>query len=296
MSTRFNVSRAAIALSLAGLALAGCRPAADQARAPLPPQAAVAKGVVEAGGGLVRVPAPSDGVLRRLLVEEGDHVRAGQPLAAIDDREARLALESAEADLADKRAQLQVARARVAGAGREAARVGDLARADAATGQDADQAAVAASVARGEAAQAAGAVQAAEARRRLAAFEVDTRTIRSPVAGTVIKRVASAGGWTAAAAPLFVIEPDGPRIIRAELDEAFADRVRKGSRAQVTREYDQGRAWPAQVTRVSDVFGAPALADDPAARADSRVEGVVLDLEGGSDLKLGQRVLVRFLP
>jgi multidrug resistance efflux pump len=287
----------ALALAAAAalvLVLAGCKGSDDADAAPIPhkPQA-MARGVVEADPGLIRIPAQADGVLRRVLVEEGDLVAAGQPLAEQDARQAKLGLAAADAETAGRRADLAVAQAKAATAEREARRLTRLAAADAGTRQDADQAAGAARAAQGEAAQARAALAAAQARQRLAALTADTLTVRAPAAGRILRRFAAQGGWAAAATPLFVLEPQGRRVVRAELDEAFADQVRPGMTAEVTREYQAGRTYHARVLRVADTFTTSALAEDPTARADTRVFAVVLSIEGGETMKLGQRVLVR---
>jgi multidrug resistance efflux pump len=283
-------------LLLAVLALAACSRPAPNSRAEGPAPAAVAKGVVEAQGGLLRVLAPRDGVVVEALAQEGDMVADRQLLARLDDRQPRLVLAATAAELGDRRAQLEVAAARAAGAEREAARLHNLAAADAATRQDADQAATAAAIARGEQHQAQEALHAAEARRQLNAYEVEVRTIRAPHPGRIVRRTIAPGAYVAAATPLFVMEPAGPRIVRAELDEAFADRVMPGMSATVSREFQAGRSYAAKVLRVSDVLSGPSLAEDAVARADARVIAVVLALQPGADLRLGQRVLVRFGP
>ena len=279
------------------LALAACTPKPPPPAAPhLPPTVAVAKGIVEAQGGLLRVLAPREGLIVAPLAEEGAAVLAGQVLAQVDDRQARLMLAAANADVGERRAQAEVADAHAAGAEREARRFATLAAADAATRLEAEQASTAASVARGEHRQALEALNAATARQRLAAYDVEVRTVTSPVAGHVVRRTVSVGAYVAAATPMFVVEPDGARLVRAELDEAFADRVSPKAQAVVTREYQQGRTYPARVIRISDLLSGPALSDDAASRTDARVVSVLLSLPPTSDLRLGQRVIVRFKP
>lgn len=285
--------RAAICLAVA-LAACGPKPAPRPTASPAAANLAVAKGVVEAPGGLVRVVSTREGRLLAPLAEEGAQVLAGQVLARLDDRQARLQLASAEADEVERAAQAQVAAARAAGAAREASRLATLAAADAATRQDAAQAETAAAVARGEQHQAEAALQAARAQRQLTAYEIEARTVRAPVAGRVVRRTAAAGAYVAAASPLFVLAPDGPRVVRAELDEAFAEQVKPGMRATVSREFQTGGSYQARVLRVSDLLAGPALVEDGAARADTRVVSVVLTLPPDADLRLGQRVLVRF--
>lgn len=280
------------------LALAGCSRAPPSHRDAAPPVApiAVAQGVVDAEAGLIRVRAARDGVVERSLAEEGDHVAAGQSLATLQDREARLSLDVASADVADRRAQAEVAAAKAAGADRDAQRLTRLAQADAGTRQDAERAMTAAAIARSEVAQASAALLAAQARRQLGVYEVQARDVRAPVGGRIVRRTTAAGAFVSASTSLFVLEPDGRRVIRAELDEAFADRVRPGMAAVVTRQFQAGRAHSAHVLRVSDILSGPSLPDEPTAKADTRVVTVVLTLAEPEDLRLGERVLVRFTP
>jgi hypothetical protein len=63
--------------------------------------------------------------------------------------------------------------------------------------------------------------------------------------------------------------------------------------AEIVRDSDQGKAWPARVLRVGEVFGPSRLTDDPVERAGAHDVECVLALEGG-DFRIGQRVLVRF--
>jgi len=278
------------------LALAACGPKPTPAPpAKGPATVAVAKGVVEAEGGLVRIAAPREGVIEA-PAQEGLHVSSGQVLARLDARQAQLQLDGAAAETGERRAQLEVATARAAGAAREAKRLADMAAADLVTRQEADQAATAAAVALGEQRQAAAGLGAAQARQKLAAYEVEVRTVRSPVSGRIVRRIARNGAAVAPAAQLFLVEPDGGRVIRAELDESFAERVSPGMHATVTREFQSGASFEAEVLRIADVLAGPALVDDAAVRADARVVSVILNLPPGANLRLGQRVLVRFKP
>ena len=156
-------------LIFALFALAACSRPTPSPSVPDAGSLVVAKGVIEAPGGLVRVLSPRDGVISASLVEEGDVVTAGQPLARLDDRQQRLVIDAAAADLGDRPAQVDVAAARAAGAEREARRLGGLAGADAAPKQEAEQATTAAAIARGEHRQMVEALRAAEARQRLSA-------------------------------------------------------------------------------------------------------------------------------
>src|SRR5688572_7444323 len=63
------------------------------------PYAAIANGKIDIEGGIIQVAARRGGVVREVLVQEGDRVVAGQILARQEDDEPRLALQSASADV-----------------------------------------------------------------------------------------------------------------------------------------------------------------------------------------------------
>jgi multidrug resistance efflux pump len=102
-----------------------------------------------------------------------------------------------------------------------------------------------------------------------------------------------------ATGPVFVMLPDSPRIVRAELNESFVGVVHEGMAAEVDDDSGSGMApLKAHVLRIGNVFGASTLEDDPQVRANTRsVECVLtLDQPPAAPLRIGQRVLVKFSP
>jgi len=290
---RTCLSLAAVGLTV--IALAGCqasaRPVGPVAAAPQ----AVARGVVQSREGLVRIAAPVQGVLASVNLYEGDVVVQGDVLARMDDRLARLTLAAADADVAQFDAQTAIADARAGGAHLQANRLGRLAFADAGPRDVAEGAAASATVAQRELTAARLAAQAARAHRQLQVFDVDLRTVRAPVSGRIIRRTAVTGASVEAGTALFLIEPAGAPIVSADLDETYADRIRPGAKALISLESDPSKVYPAHVSRVAEAFGAPMLQDDPTAPSDTRTLPVQLTLDGAPALRLGQRVLVRFV-
>ena len=69
-----------------------------------------AAGWVEPDPFAVAVTSLADGVVKEVLVLEGEAVEAGEVVARLDDADAALALASAEAELAERRAELDAAR------------------------------------------------------------------------------------------------------------------------------------------------------------------------------------------
>jgi multidrug resistance efflux pump len=291
---RFGRVLLPVLLSTSAL-LAACQKGDDAAQAQNAAPVAVARGVVAADGGLIPVAAPRDGLITQVSVEEGAHVERGAVLAQLDtDRSALLAVQAA-AETAQQEAVWHSAQARAAGVQTEAGRLARLASADAATRRDVEQAKQAATVAASQSDEAARAVDVARARQRLAELEQTVRTVRAPVSGLVLRRTAAVGAAAtpASGAPLFVLAPDGPRIIRAELDEAFVGRVMPGASAWVTDASGGGRVLKARVLRISPSFETAALDDQPGGRADGRVLRLVLAFDEPNTLRLGQRVLAR---
>ncbi|MBO9560903.1 MAG: HlyD family efflux transporter periplasmic adaptor subunit [Caulobacter sp.] len=279
-----------------GVLLTACQRGPDAANAQnRPAPAAVARGVIAVEGGLIPVAAPRDGLIAKVSVEEGAHVDRGAVLAQLDTERDALLAAQARAETAQQEAAWRGAQARAAAAQGEAARLARLASADAATRREAEQAQQAAKAAAAQSDEAAHAVDVARARQRLAELEQTVRTVRAPVSGLVLRRTAAVGSAAVAASatPLFVLAPDGPRVVRAELDEAFVDRVMPGAVAWVTDASGGGRVLKARVLRISPSFEAAALDDQPGARADGRVLRLVLAFDEPNTLRLGQRVLAR---
>jgi HlyD family secretion protein len=95
--------------------------------------------------------------------------------------------------------------------------------------------------------------------------------------------------------PLFQLQPDTQRIVRAEVEERSLTEVFAGQSVEIVPESDQDAAYPGVVLRMAEVMGSRKLrSDDPSERTDERVVEVVVDAENAPVL-VGQRVFVKFL-
>ncbi|TCV94062.1 multidrug resistance efflux pump [Luteibacter rhizovicinus] len=284
-----------ILLSLALAACSGHGNAPATASAPESNYAAAARGRVDVEGGLLSLSMPRDGVLVRMDVHEGDTVKAGQVLAALDDTPAKLAVAAAEAERAQANAQIASLGKRIAAAKQRAQRLAQAEASGAGDGQSADDAADAL-VQLGAEQDAATAQVAVLAQKVSSAnYELAQRTLRAPSNGLVTRVLARPGASVGTENPLIVLLPDTPRLVRAELSETFANNVQPGMHAEVTADGD-AKATPRQATvvRVGSVIGPGVLDDDAQARANSRTVECVLSFDTPQDLRIGQRVLVRF--
>jgi multidrug resistance efflux pump len=288
-------SRLALIAALA--LLAGCtQPAAPTASAVEPAYAAVARGRIAVEGGLLQLDAPRAGTLASVTVHEGDLVAKGDILATLDPEPAKLQLQAAQAELKQAEAQGRLLGDKLALAHTQAERLTQAAKAGAGGVQDAEQARGAASELAANQAAAKAAVDLARQKLAAARYELGLRTLRAPIAARVVHVLAQPGASVAPqSGPLFTLLPRTPPIVRAELSVSMLDAVHPGMAATVTAD-DLGGAqsWAAHVLRLGDVVGASTLDDDPQQRANDRTVSCVLAFDQPQELRIGQRVLVRF--
>lgn len=294
--TLSRTRRASAGVLLAWL-LAGCAQHEDPPAAPAAPAyAAVARGRVDVEGGLLSLSMPREGTLATVEVHEGQQVRRGQALATLDEQPARLALAAAQAELDQTRAQLGLLGGKLAAARLRAQRLAAAARAGAGDGQSADDARAAADELQAQ--QQAARASAAMAAQKLASarFELARGTLRAPVDADVIRVTAQPGTSVAPqGGTLFVLLPRTPRVVRAELSEAYADAVKPGMLALVTADgQPQAQTWQAHVLRLGELVGPSALEEDPQQRINSHTVECVLAFDTTAAPRVGQRVLVRF--
>ncbi|KQW82450.1 HlyD family secretion protein [Brevundimonas sp. Root1279] len=261
------------------------------------PYAAIANGKVDVEGGIIQIAARRGGVVREVLVQEGDQVVAGQILARQEDDEPRLALQTAAADLAAAESQLRLIQVDIRTAQREYERLQKLVDTNFVAAQRLDQARDAIASAQARLGSQQAAVQTARARRDQAAYNVELTVIRSPANGRIVRRYANpgAGASTLNVSNMFDLEPEAPRIARAEIVESDIPNITVGQAVEITPEGDPSKVYVGAVLRRAAVFGARKLAsDDPSQRSDERVVEVVVTA-GDAPLLIGQRVLVKFM-
>lgn len=269
-------------------------PAAPSARAST--YAAVARGRVAIEGGLLKLGAPLAGTLTQVAVHEGDRVHKGQLLAQLDAEPGRLEMEGAHAALKQAQAQRQLLDEKLKTSRVQARRFDAAARAGAGDGQSTDAAQAAVTSLQAERQAATAAVAMAQQKLDSARYELSLRSIKAPLDAQVVTVAAQAGASVQPGGPpLFTLLPQTPRLIRAELNDSFARAVQPGMAAEVTLDDDpDGAALPAHVIRLGEMVGTPTLDEDPLQRANERTVICMLSFDQPQQLRIGQRVLVRF--
>lgn len=250
---------------------------------------AVARGVAAEGrvsgypGSEVRIAAERGGRFTRVLVEEGQAVRAGELLAELDSDELRAALAEARARITEAEAEVTLAQVN-----RE--RRERLVREQIVAAHDLDQASRDLDIARARLETAA-----AEAAR----YDAQLRKTRivAPIAGTVIDRQVDTGETVETGDHAFTLANLGRLRIDAEADEADAGALAVGAAVAITADGYEGRSWKGTIEEIADAVTLRKLkAQDPGRPTDTRIVAVKVAFAEPSPLKLGTTVELRIEP
>jgi ABC exporter DevB family membrane fusion protein len=306
-------------------------------RAPLVPRGSVSgSGLVEPADREIKVGAPLSGLVGKVLVAEGDRVKAGQPLVRLTDEVERAQVVAAEADVTSAEAQLARARegrrpeeiaamdadARAAAARESLARTNQeratkLKAQGAATedeydrarfGAEMDRAAHDAGRARVKAAQGGWQrdvqvvqTQVSQARARLseARARLERLTVRAPRTGTVLQIVIREGEYynTLGGGHLLTLGDLSKLRVRLDVYERDIAKVDVGQRGSVTVEAFGDRRFGGTVVDVARRMGRKNLrTDEPTERIDTRIREVLLELDDGHELLPGLRAIATLEP
>lgn len=261
------------------------------------PYAAISAGKVDIEGGLVDVAARAPGIVKEVLVQEGDKVVEGQILARQEDDDSRLSRNRVAAQLSQAEAQLPILEVQLEAAIREEARLKRLTESDAASTQAYEQAQDRTRQLQAQVEAQRTSIALVRAQLAEANYQVELHIIRAPTDGVIVRRYANpgSGASTFSVTAMFQLQPAAMRIVRAEVEERSINQVQVGQKVEIVPESDQKSTYAGEVIRIAGVMGARKLrSDDPSERADERVVEVVVNAEAAPVL-VGQRVLVKFL-
>lgn len=140
--------------------------------------------------------------------------------------------------------------------------------------------------------------RAAEAKLAAARELLSNHTLTAPCDGRILRMQVGVGQILAANDPRFSIWfcPDKPQVVRCEVDQEFADRIKDGMKVVVVNETFDGRQWRGHVRRCA-TWVAPrrSLWNKVFEVSDVPTVECIVDLDRGQqDLRIGQRVRVSF--
>ncbi|HET8749032.1 MAG TPA: efflux RND transporter periplasmic adaptor subunit [Ramlibacter sp.] len=196
--------------------------------------------------------SPVVGVIEQVLVERGDRVRAGQPLATL-----RADVERVSVHVAQGRAQahgeLRAAEANAELARQKLARAADLARQEFISAQALEQARAEALVAENRLVQAREQRDIYQREHELAQAQLGLRTIRSPSNGVVADRFMSAGERVEEK-PMFRIAVIDPLRVEVVLPASLYPAVSRGTQMRIAPEFPGAQPRLARVVLVDKVI------------------------------------------
>jgi membrane fusion protein (multidrug efflux system) len=198
-----------------------------------------------------------NGLILARLFQEGDYVRAGQPLYRIDPA-------PYQAQVASARAAVTRARAAIASTAALARRYGELVRINAISRQEAENAVTGAQQAQAD-------VAAQQAALRNAQIDLARTTIRAPISGRIGRSAFTTGALVSAAQadplttiqrldPIFVdIQQSSADVLNLRQQIMAGDLSRGSGAARVRLKLENGSTYPAEGTlRFTDVTVDPA--------------------------------------
>ncbi len=121
---------------------------------------------------------------------------------------------------------------------------------------------------------------------------LDECTLRAPRAGKVTRVLVNVGDVLSGQSqqPALLLCPDGPRVVRAEVEQEFAGRVALGQPVQLEDDVSSGATWTGKVARIADGYQQrrPIL-HDQARYTDVRTVECLITLDPSpAPLRLGQ--------
>ena len=222
-------------------------------------------GITEASTGNIAIGSPVPGIIARIDVTWGQHVEAGAPLFNIDDTDvkalllpAKAAVQQAQADLAKTKNLLTIGNGLAVGSSISKVDLENR-RYDVGIKQ--------------------AALDAAQAKVRQLEIEIARRTVKAPVAGTVLQINTRVGEYAPSGAlkpPLMLFGDDRTMYLRVSIDEDDAWRVKKTARAVAFVRGDPELKTPLTFVRF-DPYVVPktSLTGSSTERPDVRVLDVV---------------------
>jgi multidrug resistance efflux pump len=127
---------------------------------------------------------------------------------------------------------------------------------------------------------------------------LEQHTLSAPDGGVVLRVMVSKGQVLGnLMQPAILFRPDRKTVLRCEVNQEFADRVKVGSRAEIYADKLDGTKWRGNVTRLSDwIAPRRSTLDEPFEKNDVRTMEAIVEFTGEAPkLRQGQRLRVVFL-
>ena len=268
-------------------------PLAEPARAPFE-HSIGARGIVESMDENVRIAPAVAGLVSKVKVKVGDHVKTGDILLELDTRDATATVAAQESQLVSTRAQIDEATVQIADKKDQWERMEKLSANSVASIDERQRARFAVETATAKLASARGGLQQMESQVERAKVQVDLLSIRAPRDGTVLQVNIREGEYAQLSAkdPILLLGQIDQLQLRADVDEDNASRVRPGCAAIA---YIKGRReFPIDLkfVRIEPyILPKQSLTGESSERVDTRVLQVIFHFsKPGLPVYVGQQM------
>ena len=185
----------------------------------------------------VRVAFNGSEHVSEMLVDEGDHVSAGQLLARLQTERLQAALDRARADTTAAKAEAHSAQLNYQ-------HIKELARRKLVSTSDADLARAASDAATAHVASAAAVMAASE-------LALKDANLYAPVSGIIRERIVEPGDFVTPQSPVYTLALTNPVWVRTYLPENYLGQIKPGARARITTDSYPGKVYAGWVGSIS---------------------------------------------
>lgn len=292
---------AALAFGLGAYSVARHTPREAHAEPPAPPpQTAFAEsigavGLIEPRSENVAISPPLPGLVTQVFVKVGDRVKAGQPLFALDDRDAQAELAVRENEVTTAAARIEQAQAAYQDALVQLDLIESVTDRRAIREEDLKRRRIAADAAKARLAETRAQLKLAGSIVARVRTDIARLTVSAPIDGEVLQLNVRAGEYASVAAPakpLLVLGDTSHLHLRADIAEEDAPRFSPQAMAAAAPRGAAALRVPLQLVRVEPyVVPKRNLTGDSAERVDTRVLQVVYRIDGQDrNLHVGQQM------
>jgi multidrug resistance efflux pump len=136
-----------------------------------------------------------------------------------------------------------------------------------------------------------------EADKRKAQLGVDECTVKAPADGTVLRMLVSAGETLGPnpREPAVYFCPEGPRVIRAEIEQEFVNRFEEGQAVRIEDDTRPSWTWTGRISRLGGWYThRRSVLLEPLQLNDVRTLECIVTVDPGQkpEIKIGQRVRI----
>jgi|JI10StandDraft_1071094.scaffolds.fasta_scaffold01568_3 RND family efflux transporter MFP subunit len=218
------------------------------------------------------------GQLARLLVSEGELVKAGQLVAELDASEAQAQLAQLRADQAVARARLERVRADLSDVELKAQREVKLLGSGAGTLAAAEDAAARVASARAQSVTAQAELEAVQAHFQAATVTLDHTKILAPFAGTIIRQLSEVGEVIAAGTGIFIEVSLADLEVQADVAEVDLSKVKVAAPVEVLLDAFPDRRFRGEVQALRQAIDRTKAAVAVKVRFVDPVAGILPDM------------------